>query len=175
MFDGLYAPLLNQFTPSELKLLHGLLNKHINCPMTSSIGRLFDAFASLLGLCQINEFEGQAAIALESRAGHQYSIVQQHDLIFDWQPLLLELCSEKQSVEQLASALHQALADWLFTVAEKINVQTLALSGGCFQNAQLVERVLRHSAAKNYCIYHSVNIPPNDGGLALGQIYARVL
>ncbi|MBK9399061.1 MAG: hypothetical protein IPN55_18230 [Saprospiraceae bacterium] len=63
-----YAELLGVFSATELKVLHGMVKKQLNCPMTTSIGRLFDAFSSLLGLCQISGFEGQAAMALEACA-----------------------------------------------------------------------------------------------------------
>ena len=163
--------LLNQFNQSELKLLRGLLTKNINCPKTSSIGRLFDGFSSLLNLCQMNEFEGQAAMALENRVTDIHFNTMKHDLIFDWQFLL----NQTQSIDYCATALHYALADWLFSVAQKFDIKTLVLSGGCFQNAQLIEKILKHSNATHYQIYRHHSIPPNDGGLALGQLYAQLL
>ena len=190
LFNGNYLNLLNAFSASELSLLRGMLNKQLNCPMTSSIGRLFDAFSSLLALCQINEFEGQAAMALESCA---MRYIVQHDkivfprsvwqrdadecLVLDWQLLLesvladLAVCSH----EEIAARIHHSLADWIFTVAEKNNAKRIVLSGGCFQNAYLVDAIVKAKQAPHYTLFRHADIPPNDGGLALGQIYAAAL
>jgi hydrogenase maturation protein HypF len=190
LFNGDYVHLLGAFSAVELKLLQGMLNKQLNCPMTSSIGRLFDAFASLLDLCQISEFEGHAAMALEAYA---MRCMVQHDkivfpcsawqrdtdecLVLDWQPLLenvladLAVCSH----EEIAARIHHNLADWIFTVAEKNNAERIVLSGGCFQNAYLVEAIVKAEQAPHYTLFRHADIPPNDGGLALGQIYAAAL
>lgn len=169
-----FAPFLTAFNPTELKLLHGVLKKRINCPMTSSIGRLFDGFASLLGLCQVNEFEGQAAMALESLASHKTMTVNPEPVL-NWQPLIEKLCTGQHTAEDLASELHHTLVAWLFAVAKTTRLKDLVLSGGCFQNAYLVACIVQHPAATHYRIHRHLNIPPNDGGLALGQVYAQLL
>jgi len=196
IFNEEYAPLLSAFSAAELKLLHGMLKNQLNCPMTTSIGRLFDAFASLLGLCHISEFEGQAAMALEACAMHCHSfpraawecsngaprhyptrVIEANCLILDWQPLLTGVLSDLKHTqpEQIAANIHHTLANWVFTVAEKNHATRLVLSGGCFQNAYLVEAIVHAEQAKHYQLFRHATIPPNDGGLALGQIYARVL
>jgi hydrogenase maturation protein HypF len=182
LFNGDYAELLTAFSASELKLLHGMVKKQINCPMTTSIGRLFDAFSSLLGLCQISEFEGQAAMALEAcamagttRQSYPTRLIEADCLILDWQPLLSGVLSDlkQHSREQIAANIHHSLADWVFTIAEKTQSSRLVLSGGCFQNACLVEAIVHAEQAAHYQLFRHANIPPNDGGIALGQIYAH--
>jgi hydrogenase maturation protein HypF len=182
LFNGDYADLLRAFSASELKLLHGMVKKQINCPMTTSIGRLFDAFSSLLGLCQISEFEGQAAMALEAcaMAGTTHKpyptrLIEADCLILDWQPLLSGVLSDlkQHSREQIAANIHHSLADWVFAIAEKTQSSRLVLSGGCFQNACLVEAIVHAEQAAHYQLFRHANIPPNDGGIALGQIYAH--
>lgn len=194
LFTEKYAPLLTAFSAQELKLLRGMLKNQINCPMTTSIGRLFDAFSSLLGLCQISEFEGQAAMALEtcamkcrcesirtvridSHLPYPTQFIKAEGLILDWQPLLTGILADLNQInhEQIAAKIHHSLANWVFAVAEKTNATRLVLSGGCFQNAYLVEAIVNAEQAKHYTLFRHAAIPPNDGGLALGQIYASAL
>ncbi len=184
IFNDEYAPLLTAFSATELKLLRGMLKNKLNCPMTTSIGRLFDAFSSLLNLCQISDFEGQAAMALEtcamnSKVGNAYptSVIEADCLILDWQPLLTGVLADltKENRPQIAAKIHYSLANWVFTIAERTNATRLVLSGGCFQNAYLVEAIINAEQARHYELFRHATIPPNDGGLALGQIYAHVL
>jgi hydrogenase maturation protein HypF len=179
-----YQPLLTAFNDTELKLLRGLLNKSINCPITSSIGRLFDAFASLLNLCQLSEFEGQAAMAVEQCAMGEISndyyampISNTAPFIIDWQDLLIAVLEDLKVISKakIAAKLHYSLANSLFSIADKIQLNTIVLTGGCFQNAYLVEAIMQHPKAVHYKIYTHKNVPPNDGGLALGQIYSQVI
>jgi hydrogenase maturation protein HypF len=155
----------------------------------------------LLNLCQISEFEGQAAMALEAcamnskesihsfpraawecssgalRRSYPTKFIEADCVILDWQPILTSVLADlnKTSNEQIATAIHHTLADWVFTVAEKTNATRLVLSGGCFQNAYLVEAIVNAEQARQYELFRHATIPPNDGGLALGQIYASVL
>ena len=181
LFNGDYAQLLTAFSESELKLLHGMLKKQLNCPMTSSIGRLFDAFSSLLGLCQISDFEGQAAMALEACAmnckGRDAYPTHLIDDVLDWQPLLAGVLTDltQNNPASIAASIHHSLAQWVFAVAKKTQATRLVLSGGCFQNAYLVKAIVNAEAAQHYTLFRHATIPPNDGGLALGQIYASVL
>jgi hydrogenase maturation protein HypF len=184
IFKDEYAPLLSAFSAAELKLLRGMLKNQLNCPMTTSIGRLFDAFSSLLGLCQISDFEGQAAMALETcamlhKVGNAYptQFIETDGLILDWQPLLEDVLADLKQLrhEQIAANIHHSLANWVFAVAEKMQATRLVLSGGCFQNAYLVEAIVNAQQAQHYTLFRHSTIPPNDGGLALGQIYANVL
>jgi hydrogenase maturation protein HypF len=185
IFNDEYAPLLSAFSASELKLLHGMLKNQLNCPMTTSIGRLFDAFSSVLNLCQVSDFEGQAAMALEAcamkcKVGNAYPtrlIEVEECLILDWQPLLAGVLADLTQISrpQIAARIHHSLANWVFAIAEKPHASRLVLSGGCFQNAYLVEAIVNHEQAQHYTLFRHAAIPPNDGGLALGQIYAHAL
>ncbi|MFZ2725002.1 MAG: carbamoyltransferase HypF [Methylococcaceae bacterium] len=179
-----YTHLLTAFNETELKLLRTLLNKNINCPITSSIGRLFDGLASLLNLCQLSEFEGQAAMAVEQCAMNEittdyYAMIinTTEPFIMDWQALLSGVLQDLNTLTtaQIAAKIHHSLANSLFAIAEKIALKTLVLSGGCFQNAYLIDAIIKHPLASHYAIYRHKNVPPNDGGLALGQIYAQVI
>lgn len=181
LFTEKYAPLLNGFSQTELKLLHSMLKKSLNCPQTSSIGRLFDGIASLLNLCQMSEFEGQAAMAVEQAAmseicseSYPFSFVDDEVVVIDWQPILVGILDDLLllSTEHIAKKFHQTLAKMIFSVAEQFEMMPIVLSGGCFQNACLVEAIETLNQAYNYPLFRHEKIPPNDGGLALGQIFA---
>jgi hydrogenase maturation protein HypF len=169
------------FSPQELALLKGALSKNINCPLTSSVGRLFDGVASLLGLCHINQFEGQAAMTLEMVAGsissdaqYQFQLLDTKPVIIDWQMFLEQLLADipKFSPALIAAKFHNTLAEIVRVIALQSNHKNIVLSGGCFQNALLVEKAVGALKTAGFNVYCHEKIPPNDGGLAVGQLYA---
>ncbi len=172
------------FSLNEKNLLKIALTKNLNCPKTSSIGRLFDAVASLLGLCHVNQYEGHAAMLLESCVSksetndcYNFEISDTMPLIIDWQPMIEQLLLDKknESVNDCAAKFHNTLAKVSVEIANRANQKTIVLSGGCFQNAQLTEKVSVELTAANFNVYTHQNVPPNDGGLALGQLFAANL
>jgi hydrogenase maturation protein HypF len=169
------------FSAQELNLLQSALSRQLNCPRTTSVGRLFDAIASLLGLCHINGYEGQAAMALEQSAAssasdrhYDFHIQQKTPLIVDWKITLEQLLEEIQlsPVELIAAKFHNTLAEIILAIAQRAGQQTVVLSGGCFQNARLTANAAERLKRSGFAVYCHENIPPNDGGLALGQLYA---
>ncbi len=177
IFDRTNLP----FSEPELKLLQSALSKQINCPRTSSAGRLFDAVASLIGLCHMNHYEGQAAMALEncaarvqSDAFYPFRINDTDPLVIDWQLMLEALLQDLAALgpECIAAKFHNTLAEMILAVARRSGEKTIVLSGGCFQNALLVEKTLARLKSAGFTVYCHEMIPPNDGGLALGQLYA---
>jgi hydrogenase maturation protein HypF len=170
------------FTAPERAVLAKMLTRGINAPLTSSAGRLFDAVAALLGLCQIASFEGEAAMALEFAADRASwtaplppPIVRETTgpLVVDWQPLLGALLKERMggaAAEPLAAALHDGLSAAIVDVARRVGVRRVLLTGGCFQNARLTERAVGDLRAAGFEPYWHHRIPPNDGGLAAGQV-----
>lgn len=180
-----HEALLAAFTTNELKLLPTMLQKKLNCPETTSIGRLFDAFAGILGLCQYNRYEGQAAMAMEQAAARHSQICRPYALsvlpgtpmLVDWLPMLQGVLTDMGclTTQAIAAKIHYSLAQLPFIIAEKIGQSRLALSGGCFQNAFLVEAIESLNLNYHYTLYRQQKIPPNDAGLALGQIFATTL
>jgi len=157
------------------------LAKQINCPRTTSAGRLFDAVASLLGLCHLNQYEGQAAMALEncaarseSDAAYPFRIIDNEPRVIDWQGAIEALLADmpNRDAELIAKKFHNTLAEMILAIASRAGEQTIVLSGGCFQNACLVEAAVERLLATGFQVFRHQNIPPNDGGLALGQLYA---
>ncbi|MBI1763462.1 MAG: carbamoyltransferase HypF [Acidobacteria bacterium] len=178
-------------TKQELDVLRAMLQRQLNCPRTSSAGRLFDAVAALLGLRQEVCFEGQAALELEFAATEtatdetypfrltESALRTPHSaLLFDWEPLMRALLDDVcagQMTNHLAAKFHNTLADAIVALAERIGEARVALSGGCFQNKYLLERAVQQLQSAGFRPYWHQRIPPNDGGIALGQLAALAL
>jgi hydrogenase maturation protein HypF len=169
------------FSENEKSLLKQMLRKQINAPLTSSAGRLFDAVASLIGLRQRASFEGQAAMELEFarqldvRDAYPFQIEQGRPMKIDWGPMIRELLADvarEESNGVIAAKFHNALAEMIVIVAKKIGEQNVLLTGGCFQNRYLTERAVARLREEKFTPYWHQRIPPNDGGIALGQAVA---
>ena len=175
---------LSTFSQQEKYLLQQSLNKQLNTPYTSSVGRLFDGVSSLLDLCHINNFEGQAAMLLEQKASlevtedsYSYLLLKHQPLIIDWQPMIIEILEDLTHLgkNKIAAKFHNTLADIMLNLAHQAQQQKIVLSGGCFQNAYLTERCIKKLETAGFTVYTHEKVPPNDGGLALGQLYSTVL
>jgi len=174
---------VSAFTADEKTLLQHMLNKQINSPRSSSIGRLFDCVASLLDLCHISSFEGQAAQHLEqcidSTVSHDHYRVlwQQHsDLArFDWQPLLSNIIDDLNNAVPkplISCKFHNTLVEMMVDIAHKAGRKRVVLSGGSFQNRYLTETIISRLSELEIEVYWQQQLPCNDGGLALGQLVA---
>jgi len=176
---------LRAFSPTERRAMRFLLSNGVNSPRTSSAGRLFDAVASCLDLCQRSRFEGQAAMRVEFAIGPQpaadeYPFAFQNSgpnspLRLDWAPAIEALLSDLrrgESAERIAARFHNTLVAMIVDVARRIGERRVALSGGCFQNRYLLEQSVRRLAAEGFEPHWPRRTPCNDGGLALGQLWA---
>ncbi len=179
--QGAFEKLSLPFSTQEIALMKMALTRQLNCPRTSSVGRLFDGFSSLLGLCHYNDYEGQGACILEDCAiliknitAYPYTIHSQKPFVVDWEPLLRALLKDMthHPVAYCAMRLHETFAAICVTIAQIATKQKMVLSGGCFQNALLTQRVFEHLNATGFDVYSHGQVPPNDGGLSLGQLYA---
>ena len=171
------------FAPSERMLLKGMLKNGINAPLTSSVGRLFDAVASLVGLMHQTRFEGQAAMQLEftaepdERSRYAFEVVCGLDgsLIVDWQPMIEELIydyARKLDLPVISAKFHNTLVETIVKTSRLSGEKSIALSGGCFQNRYLTERAITRLREEGFKVYWHQRVPTNDGGIALGQIAA---
>ncbi len=173
-------PTIQAFSNQEKSLIIQMLNSKFNSPLTSSAGRLFDAVSSLVGLCQVVSFEGQGAMELEfALAGTDCQESYGFDLGFeiDWLPMIKQLkddISRGVDVGIISAKFHNTMADVIVAVAEKEKMERVVLSGGCFQNKYLTERTISGLKTKGFKPYWHQRVPPNDGGIALGQIYAGI-
>ncbi len=175
------VPALRSFSPTELAALQTMLQRRLNAPITTSAGRLFDGIASLLNLRQVASFEGQAAMELEfaladtkEDACYPFVVRPEKDtLIVDWAPAIRALLAEPAVPAALASArFHNTLVEMAVDVATRLGEKNVVLSGGCFQNRFLTERMVSRLLDTGYRPYWHQRVPPNDGGIALGQVMA---
>jgi hydrogenase maturation protein HypF len=169
------------FTPTERQVLASMLKRHVNSPLTSSAGRLFDAIAAILGLRQSASFEGEAAMALESAADRAANTAvlappivsdEAEKFVVDWRPMLESLIIASRldtPTEDLATAFHEVLAEAIVAVAMRVKIEQVLLTGGCFQNARLTARSVLQLREAGFSPYWHHRIPPNDGGIAVGQ------
>ncbi|MBV8140666.1 MAG: carbamoyltransferase HypF, partial [Verrucomicrobia bacterium] len=183
MTDAKLAPMAG-FSKSELVVIRQMLSKRVNSPLTSSVGRLFDAVASILGLRQRVTFEGQAAMELEfaSHSGTEeaYPFDRTTSLpsIIDWAPMITEILIDLQKatpVGIIATKFHNTLSEIIVAVARAIGVFSVVLTGGCFQNRYLAERTIRLLWDAGFKPHWHQRVPPNDGGIALGQVVGAAL
>jgi hydrogenase maturation protein HypF len=142
----------------------------LNAPMTTSAGRLFDAVAAITGCALANAYEGQAGMSLEADAvtstdGPRYQLPLEKGQL-DWRPLIAAIVADlgRRSRPEIARGFHAALAEALVAVSRTAPGLPVVLSGGVFQNSCLVDEI-----ASRIPIYTHQRIPPNDGGIALGQ------
>jgi hydrogenase maturation protein HypF len=145
-----------------------MLERGVNAPVTTSVGRLFDGIAALTGVADRNGFEGQAAMRLERLASGSRASEDAYPLTGgDWEPLIRELAADPPQVA--AVRFHNALAEWIVAVARTAGVRQVVMSGGVFQNRYLVERAAARLEAQGFAVHTHQRVPANDGGIALGQ------
>jgi hydrogenase maturation protein HypF len=168
-----------------LETLLALLGRGSNAPVTSSIGRLFDAVAALSGRPERIAFEGQAAMQLEFAARH-HSRPAAYPLDFELltasgevaraqslAPLthaLLQDVARGRSLPEIAGKFHVALVEAAVRVADQSELGRVVLSGGCFQNQLLVTALTRALEARGHSVFNAQRVPANDGGIAAGQL-----
>ncbi|MFO0700724.1 MAG: carbamoyltransferase HypF [Nitrospira sp.] len=165
-----------------------LLRSGVASPWTTSMGRLFDAVASLTGLCSHTSFEGQAAMAVQFAAEREWKAgggrVQCYPIelvrsensdtkwMVDWRPMISAMLDDLRRgcrLEKIAAQFHVSLADATVRVARAAGLPCVVLTGGCFQNRPLLSLVRDHLEEAGFTVYSHSLVPPNDGGLSLGQ------
>ncbi len=174
-------PAVRDFSDDQLRVFRRMLSSGLNAPLTSSVGRLFDAIASLTGLRQRASFEGQAAMELEfaiettSTASYPFEIHDGLPLIVDWGPAVKSIVSDISCGERagsISAKFHNTLAEIVRAVALRIGEAKIVLTGGCFQNRYLTEACLQRLLDAGFRPYWHQRVPPNDGGISLGQVIA---
>jgi hydrogenase maturation protein HypF len=172
------------FGGRDAGIVERMLARGFNSPLTSSAGRLFDAVAALLGLYGTIDFEGQAAMALEflledASGGESYrfgfSGGEGSPLVADWQPVIEAMVGDAASGMPLPEAslrFHNGLAECILGVAGTAGADCVVLTGGCFQNRYLSERASSRLTEEGFRVYTHRLVPPNDGGISLGQAAA---
>ncbi|MCK8676042.1 carbamoyltransferase HypF [Streptomyces lichenis] len=177
-------PCTTPASPTELRLLEQQLARGLNCVPTSSMGRLFDAVSSLAGVCHRVEYEAQAAMELENAAlaedpgpGYAFALHEGAPLVADPAPVLAAIVADLRAgrpASLIAARFHTAVVELVREVCAAARTRTgaeaVALTGGVFCNTMLTEGCARELAADGFTVLRHRRVPPNDGGLALGQV-----
>jgi hydrogenase maturation protein HypF len=181
-FLNLDIPFVQQLDRARWRVLAQMIARTINSPPASSLGRLFDAVAALLGLHGEVVYEGQAAIELEMQAApdervYPFEIHSGSPAALDVTPLIRAIVEDIQrgvAVPQIAGRFHRSVAELLAGACqharERTGMNMVALSGGVFQNRLLLELLLARLEALGFQVFLNRRVPPNDGGLSFGQL-----
>ncbi len=151
--------LLKYADAEAIDIIKAALEKNINSVKSSSMGRVFDGVAALLGICGRNEYEGQCAIALEDYARAAKTGLGQN------------VDSKSLLALDFHNRISQAILKEAIKVREIYGINIVALSGGVFQNDILMEETLKSLREKGFEVYYNTMVSPNDGGISLGQAY----
>lgn len=160
-----------------------LIAAQANAPETTSLGRLFDAAASMFGICHISSYEGEAPVRLQAasegrRGQNRADLVEVISGHPNFVPLLLalsEYADKRQAAADFQETLAQVLAKEVITVSEKEQIRKVCLSGGCCLNSLLTQRLRELLEQQELQVYEGLKVPPNDGGVSLGQAWVVLM
>ena len=174
------AGFIERIGKQKIEMLLAMMEKGINTPYTSSAGRLFDAVASLLGICDISTHQAEAPVRLEQTASGELSRhypVRIENGYISFRPAfdaMLEELVEGIPVARISASFHNTIASALVECIrqqkEQTGISTVVLSGGCFQNKRLSEQLQQLVAKERITCYLPGRIPCNDGGISAGQL-----
>ncbi|SDS44241.1 carbamoyltransferase HypF [Opitutus sp. GAS368] len=172
------------YSDRDAAVLSAMLAQQLNSPLCSSAGRLFDGFGALLGLGEINRFEGQVPLAVEAAATPfaadsrllpfpiTRAVTPGARLEVDWRPAVSELLHLRGDAAADAAALHRGLVQAMVEVARQAGAGTVVLTGGCFQNALLHSLATAALTDAGFRVLVHRRLSPNDNSIAAGQALA---
>lgn len=179
--EALAGNLLTRLDNREVSTVRAMVARELNSPRASSVGRLFDAVAALLGLCDDNSYEGEAAVLLEAAAREHpdgeplpAKLTTVDGLwVYDPVPTLRALLESRDEPGVLAARFHSTIADVAAALAGRAcaeaGLDTVCLGGGVFQNRRLTEDVLCRLSAAGLNGFVGERVPVNDAGISYGQ------
>ncbi len=164
---------VSQFSKEQIDMLYKAWEKGINAPLCSSMGRLFDAVASIADIVHVSSFEGESGLMMEQYVDETITRSFPFDIIdrkIDLQPMICEMIVIEDKKE-LVSVFFNTISDMIFHIASQHPELPLLFSGGVFQNRVLVEKISNRCRDLNRTCYFQNNTPINDGGISLGQAW----
>jgi hydrogenase maturation protein HypF len=181
--EDLDLDVMKKRTDKEKEMVLKLIKSRFNSPLTSSMGRFFDAVSALLNICEHSTYEGQAAMelemALEGETEDSYPLLYHNEngcLTISPEPLIREICSDirkAKPIGYISTTFHNSIVGMIIETCSKLrdafSINRVALSGGCFQNTYLLSRSIERLTSEGFEVFRHQKVPPNDGGLALGQ------
>ncbi len=178
---GAFEPFYNRLDPKEAGIILKMIKSGFNSPLTSGMGRLFDAIASLIGLRDSITFEAEAAIELEhiadedAKGAYPFGIIDGAPLRIDSRPMVRAIIEDLKNGAQppcISGRFHRTLAEMILAVVIKISntgIKDVILSGGVFQNGLLLKLAKRLLEGRGFTVWTNGAVPANDGGISLGQ------
>lgn len=165
----------------EVKIIRQMLEKNINSPATSSCGRLFDGISAIIGINHNADFEAQAAMALEFAADDfdtndyfAFSIQESSgSLVFNWHQIVKSIVTDINEgipAGLISAKFHNSLAEAIIQFADRLSIEKVILTGGCFINNYLLNRSVKRLTESGFKAYTHQRVPAGDGGISLGQI-----
>jgi len=180
-FLDLNVPFVQRMNRQQWTVIARMIERGINAPPSSSLGRLFDAVAAMIGVRDEAVYEGQAAIELETIVvddgqAYPFEFLEGTPQQMDVRPTIRAICTDIQHGEpagRIAGRFHRTVAEMLAQACERArdasHLDVVALSGGVFQNRRLTELLVTRLAQAGIRVLLNRRVPPNDGGLCLGQ------
>lgn len=178
-FTDLKLPFFGELEPGKVRFLAGMIDRKINCPLTCGAGRMFDAVASILGLCQAASFQAEGPMRLESMVmkgcRDSYGFEMEQTIGFDATLRgIVEDVSRGIDPAIIATKFHNTIVSVIFenviSIRRKTAINKVMLSGGVFQNKYLLEGTMNRLKEQQVEVYTHAAVPAGDGGIALGQL-----
>lgn len=175
-------PLFDEISEKRAFSILDLIEKGINSPITTSMGRLFDGMSAILGISYFNTHQAQSAQLLEYAAWRaeskvkplEFQIIEGDPILLDWRPMVRDAVRRLHSGEhpdEIAAAFHRTLMVASLEIAKKIGIKKIALAGGVFCNRFLTEGIIELFTGEGFEVYYHSQLPPTDGSLPAGQIW----
>lgn len=171
------------FPEKEVKRIRTMISAGLNCPESSSMGRLFDSVSALLGIKLQSSYEGQGAVLLEAAAdencevSYPYMLSQEDGRhIVDYRPMIEAICREKRQGEPVAKQAAKFMNTMICMAVElckiirtESGVEQVVLSGGTFQNLYMLKRLTEQLEEAGFAVYRHRRVSTNDEGISFGQ------
>lgn len=180
-YRALNLPILTRLELGGLELMQQMMDKRINTPLTSSMGRLFDGVSALIGVCGVARYEGEAAIKLEriikGKGNYKFKYSDEDGvIIINWQSVIKGIVKDLNkgiSKPEISLKFHNAVCDMIKDVCnllkKRYKIDKVCLSGGVFQNKYLKNNAGPILEKQGFKVYFHNRVLAHDGGIALGQ------
>ena len=161
------------FSKEEIKTLYTMWQKALNAPFCSSIGRLFDAISSFANILHTQTFEGETGLLIEEnydnsiKDNYEYKIVDEN---IDITPMIRQIIEDKDK-KVISSKFINTLVNIIIEISNKHKNLPVVFSGGVFQNKTLLELLIKRFKEQGRVFYFNIDVPTNDEGISIGQLY----
>ncbi|CAM3532268.1 carbamoyltransferase HypF [Arcobacter aquimarinus] len=174
---NLDIPTTKAFSHTQIKTLHTMWQKGLNAPLCSSIGRLFDAISSFADILHTQTYEGETGLQIELNYDSSINACFSYEILektIDIKPMIREIIKEKDK-KTICSKFINTLVNIILEISNSYKNLPVILSGGVFQNKILLELLIDKLQEEGRIFYFNVDVPSNDSGISIGQIYHQFM